>query len=424
MKFCRNCGSKLINNTCANCQEDSKKKSSKVKYILISLLAVAILFFGALTYKNKIENEFLLDYHYLYSDSTKTVPHEDLDMKKIKNMEKKMWAVSGDTTEFKRELIIVKEKISIRDEVNELFNEIVPSNFDTSELTIRSNKRIETPIVEGEGTYSKGITWVINYYNSQWDSFERVNDLVNSFDAAIIDLTDINYLEGYVYSIEDQTLLYEAQTMAQDIINIKNDFENYFNENIGTHFTVTDKNSLDDIYLFNYPEYRLAKDNFQGHGSDGSMDMIKYDMKNKIYYVMTSLTSAGDPTYDLTVTPITIIDGETISINNKIAIFDPFNEETTNIFFKNPSSEVDRIKKVVFDTSVNEISSTTEAEEYISRLVDSVNQTNESFSYTFLGEKDDFYHYTLSASREQIEFADGSEGNLRIYKDGYVSIAY
>ncbi len=77
----------------------------------------------------------------------------------------------------------------------------------------------------------------------------------------------------------------------------------------------------------------------------GYMNSVKYDMKNKVYYIVTPLISMDKTVYDTTITPITLIDKDTITINNQVAMYDPEQVEAYNVFQNKPSAKVDAMKK-------------------------------------------------------------------------------
>ena len=257
MNFCSKCGEKLVDNHCPKCKGNTSKRFFNKKSVLVSLSGIIIICCSFWLYKNHVESEFIDNYNHLYSDSTKSVPNMDLDGQKVKKMEKSLWAVSGDKLEYKRQLADVREKVNVRDKVNQLFDEPIPDNFDFTNLTIKSDTRIETPEIEGDDTFSKGLRSIVNYYNLQFDMLESVEATINSWSIALIDLTDIDTLENSIQSINDTKLNDKANELARDIVTIKTDFEDYFNQHVGWYFNLSD-NKLGDIYHFNYPENQLG----------------------------------------------------------------------------------------------------------------------------------------------------------------------
>lgn len=419
MKFCSKCGEKLVDNQCPKCKGKPSKRLLYRKSVLISLVGIIIICCSFWFYKKHVESEFIDNYNNLYSDSTKSVPNMDLDEQKVKKMGKSLWAVSGDKLEYKRQLADVREKVNIRDKVNQLFDEPIPDNFDSTHLTIKSATRIETPEIEGDDTFSKGLRSVVNYYNRQFDMLESVEKTINGWDIAMIDLADIDTLENSIQSINDTKLNDKANELAKDIVTIKTDFEDYFNGHVGWHFNLSD-NQLGDIYHFNFPENELSWGAFQGSGMTGYMNAVKYDMKNKVYYIVTPLISMDKTVYDTTITPITLIDKDTISINNQIAMYDPEQVEAYNVFQNNPSAKVDAMKKIAFDTSEMEIASKDDATIYFSKFKDSIGLP-EKVSYEFITEEKEMYEFNIRINSEGSEEVTNRAGTAIVYQNGYMT---
>ncbi|EGP5469858.1 zinc ribbon domain-containing protein [Enterococcus faecium] len=419
MKFCSKCGEKLVDNHCPKCKGNTSKSFFNKKSVLVSLFGIIIICCSLGLYKNHVENEFIDNYNNLYSDSTKSVPNMDLDEQKVKKMGKSLWAVSGDKLEYKRQLADVREKVNVRDKVNQLFDEPIPDNFDSTYLTINSDTRIETPEIEGDDTFSKGLRSIVNYYNRQFDMLESVEETINGWDIAMIDLTDIDTLENSIQSINDTKLNDKANELARDIVTIKTDFEDYFNQHVGWHFNISD-NQLGDIYHFNFPENELSWGAFQGSGMTGYMNSVKYDMKNKVYYIVTPLISMDKTVYDTTITPITLIDKDTISINNQIAMYDPEQVEAYNVFQNKPSAKVDAMKKIAFDTSAIEIASKDDATIYFSKFKDSIGLP-EKVSYEFITEEKEMYEFNIRINSEGSEEVTNRAGTAIVYQNGYMT---
>ncbi|VFA57528.1 Uncharacterised protein [Enterococcus hirae] len=419
MKFCSKCGSELVDNQCPNCKNSSPKSFSKRKYMLLSIVVIMVIASSLWLYKNHIEREFLANFNDLYSDSTKSVPNVDLNEQVVKKMKKSLWAISGDKSEYKRQLADVEKKVSIRDKVNHLFIESIPADFDTTYLTIKSDKRVETPEIKGNDTFSKGLISVVNYYNRQFDMLESVQETINSWDIAMIDLTEIDTLENSIQSIDDEKLNGKANELAKDIVTIKTDFDNYFNEHIGWHFMVSD-DKLQNTYHFNYPEKQLGYGVFQGDGMSGYMDSVKFDMKTKIYYIVSPLSGMGETVYDDTVLPITLIDKNTISINNHVAMYDPEGVEAINVFQNKKSAKVDAMKKIVFDASAIEITSRDDAMSYFGKFKN-ILALPEKATYLFNTEENGIYEFDVRVNSEGSEEVTNRVGIATVYKNGYMT---
>lgn len=419
MKFCSNCGEKLVDNQCPNCSLKKEKQFFSLKKVLIILLFLGTVVFIFFNYKRNVENEFILNYVNLYSDSAETVPQENLSENKLDEIEKQIWAVSGDKSELKQELVIVREKVVVRDKLNELFNEPIPSNFDVSNLTIKSEKRMDVPIINEQDTFYKGISDVINYYNSQFDDFESVKEIINNWDVSIVSFDDIYYLESYIEMINDQKLRDEAERLSQDILSIKTNFEDYFNEHVGFHFNISD-NKVYNTYYFDYPNNELSYGMFQGDGAEGNFQLIKYDMQSQTYFIYTSLNSMDMTIFDGTITPVTLIDRDTISVNNNIAVYDPEEIEMYNYFQDKPSVTIDKMEKLSFDTSVIQIHNRDDATMYFSKFKDTLN-IPELILYELLDEQDDFYQYNIRVNSEGSAIVTNRIGTVTIYKNGYIT---
>lgn len=419
MKFCSKCGEKLVDNQCPKCKGKPSKRLFYRKSVLISLVGIIIICCSFWFYKKHVESEFIDNYNNLYSDSTKSVPNMDLDEQKVKKMGKSLWTVSGDKLEYKKQLADVREKVNIRDKVNQLFDEPIPDNFDSTHLTIKSATREETPEIKGDDTFSKGLRSVVNYYNRQFDMLESVEETINSWNIAMIDLTDIDTLENSIQSINDTKLNDKANELAKDIVTIKTDFEDYFNGHVGWHFNLSD-NQLGDIYHFNFPENELSWGAFQGSGMTGYMNAVKYDMKNKVYYIVTPLISMDKTVYDTTITPITLIDKDTITINNQVAMYDPEQVEAYNVFQNKPSAKVDAMKKIAFDTSAMEIASKDDTTIYFSKFKDSIGLP-EKVSYEFLSEEKEMYEFNIRINSEGSEEVTNRAGTAIVYQNGYLT---
>jgi hypothetical protein len=159
---------------------------------------------------------------------------------------------------------------------------------------------------------------------------------------------------------------------------------------------------------------------FQGSGMTGYMNSVKYDMKSKVYYIVTPLISMDKTVYDTTITPITFIDKDTISINNQVAMYDPEQVEAYNVFQNNQSAKVDAMKKVAFDTSAIEIASKDAATIYFSKFKDSIGLP-EKVSYEFVTEEKEMYEFNIRINSEVSEEVTNRAGTAIVYQNGYMT---
>ena len=143
-------------------------------------------------------------------------------------------------------------------------------------------------------------------------------------------------------------------------------------------------------------------------------------MKKKVYYIVTPLISMEKTVYDTTITPITLIDKDTISINNRTAMYDPEQVEAYNVFQNKPSAKVDAMKKIPFDTSAIETASKDDATIYFSNFKDSIGLPKRVF-YDFITEEKEMYEFDIRINSEDSEEVTNRVGTAIVYQNGYMT---
>lgn len=336
MKYCRKCGGKLDNGVCLRCGHHENQHQPPKRKLLRWIIVVGIfLVVGGLGYRTYVHKKFETTYAQLYRDSQKQIPNNQYTQREIRKLQTSLWTFSKAKREdYQKQLAIVEQKISLRTQLNALFESKIPENG-TKGLVIASTVQQTLPTFEVTDAFYKQMEQVKTYYETEFASYTRNIEAINTIDMNRVSFDEIQSLQDSIETVNDRTLQKDLVAKAQNIVHIKTTFDDYFTSHVGTHFSMNDQmNGIKTVYQFDYPNDGFEIGGYQGLSLKGNMSSISYNAAEDTYYLYTPLTSFdGSIAFDGFLLPLQIKDGQLLT-QYQLSVYDPQHTQLDAIFMK------------------------------------------------------------------------------------------